>query len=869
VKRRDVDPGRLTRGRFQADPWRLVELDHRAENLGATETLFTVANGYLGMRGNPEEGRESHAHGTYLNGFHETWQIRHAEAAFGFARTGQTIVNAPDAKVMKLYVDDEPLLLATADLEHYERSLDFRDGILRRSLVWRTPSGKRVRVRTTRMVSMTQRHLAVLTLEVTMLSGEAPIVVSSQLLNRQDGSDEYHVTSAAMGEGLDPRQAPAFDQRVLLPRMSYAEEGRLGLGYRCASSGMTLAVAAEHRIDTGEQQHEVRLSHEDDLAKLALRVEATQGSTVVVEKFVSYHSSRGVPVRELSDRCDRTLDRSRGHGVDHYHDEQRAWYDRYWLRADVQVGADEAIQHAVRFNIFSLAQATARSDQQGIASKGVTGSGYEGHYFWDSEIYVVPFLCYTLPEVARNVIHFRTRMLPAARDRAREMAQSGALYPWRTINGEEASAYYAAGTAQVHIDADIAYALMKYTRASGDEGFLARDGIDLLVETARMWVDLGFWRHNDERTFHIHGVTGPDEYTTVVNNNLFTNVMARANLETAVSTVQHLREHHPMAWRRAVSRLDIDEAEVEEWRACAAGMSIPFDEGLGIHPQDDFFLDREVWDLSRTPSDLFPLLLYYHPLVIYRFQVLKQADVVLAMFLQGDRFTLEQKRANVEYYDPITTGDSSLSAVVQSILAAEVGYHLDALDYFEQALYVDLLDLHGNTVDGLHVASAGGVWQALLHGFAGFRDDGGTMSFDPRLPDGWSTLRFRLAWRGLDIGVCVAPNRLDLAVKALDVTDVTDPLLEGGPGVEHATSVEVVIRGERHVVAAGGSLSLELDCHGPRLPGRLGTRPRTGGVRADGSKISAGVPDPLRHHAASETGELPAVLPGADEPGTG
>jgi len=854
VKRARLDHDPMNRGRFQLDPWRLVEVDPRTEQLGVAETLFTVSNGYLGLRGNPEEGRDTHAHGTYVNGFHETWPIRHAESAFGFARTGQTIVNAPDAKVMKLYVDDEPLLLATADLESYERSLDFRDGVLRRDVVWRTPSGKRVRIRSTRMVSMTQRHLVVLTLEVTMLSGDAPLVISSQLLNRQDGRDEYHVPSAAMGQGVDPRRASAFEERVLMPRMSYADAGRLGLGYRCARSGMTIAVAADHRIES-DREHEVRLHHEDDLAKLALRVEATEGSTVRVEKLVSYHTSRGVPVRELSDRCDRTLDRSHGHGAEHYHAEQRDWYDRFWGRADVQVDDEPATQQAIRFNLFSLAQAAGRSDQHGVPAKGMTGSGYEGHYFWDTEIYVVPFLSYTLPDVARNVLHFRTHMLPSARERAGEMAQSGALYPWRTISGEEASAAYAAGTAQVHIDADIAYALVKYTRVSGDEGFLVREGIDLLVETARMWVDLGFWRTNEERSFHIHGVTGPDEYTTVVNNNLFTNVMARGNLESAVGAVEHVRESHPVAWMRAVSRLDILEGEVEEWRACAEGMSIPFDTGLGIHPQDDFFLDREVWDLSRTPAELFPLLLHYHPLVIYRFQVLKQADVVLAMFLQGDRFTLEEKRANIEYYDPITTGDSSLSAIAQSIIAAEVGYDVEAFDYFQEALYVDLLDLHGNTVDGLHVASAGGVWQALVHGFAGLRDHGGTMSFDPRLPEGWRALRFHLVWRGLDVAVAVTEDHLDLAVQDLDVTAVTDPLVDSGPGMQRATSFDVTVRGESHEVMPGEQLRLRLDGHGPRLPGRLGRRPRTGGVRADGSRITAGVPDPVRHSDPVETGD--------------
>ena len=857
---REAIPGTdpINRGRFRLDPWRLVEVDQRSDHLGVTETLFSVANGYLGMRGNPEEGRDSHAHGTYLNGFHETWPIRHAESAFGFARTGQTIVNAPDAKVMKLYVDDEPLLLSTADLEHYERSLDFRDGVLRRDLLWRTPSGKRVRVRSTRMVSMTQRHLAVLTVEVTMLSGEAPIVISSQLLNRQDGRDEYYVPSAAMGEGVDPRRASLFEERVLLPEMSYAAEERLGLGYRCARSGMTLAVAADHRIET-DQQFETLLRHDDDLAKLVLRAEATEGSTVRLEKFVSYHSSRGVPVRELSDRCDRTLDRSRGHGVEHYQSEQQAWYDRFWRRADVRVEGDEATQQAIRFNIFNLAQASARSDQQGVSAKGVTGSGYEGHYFWDTEIYVIPFLSYVMPEVARNVLHFRTHLLPEARERAREMAQSGALFPWRTINGEEASAYYAAGTAQVHINADIAYALVKYALVSGDEGFLVRDGVDLLVETARMWADLGFWRTDGEQSFHIHGVTGPDEYTTVVNNNMFTNVMARFNLEAAVRATEHVRKHYPDAWARAVSRLGVADSEIEEWRRCAEEMAIPFDAALGIHPQDDFFLDREVWDLSRTPEELFPLLLNYHPLVIYRFQVLKQADVVLAMFLQGDRFSLQQKRANFEYYDPITTRDSSLSAIAQSIVAAEVGYNLEALDYFREALYVDLLDVHENATDGLHVASAGGVWQVLVHGFGGMRDHGGALSFDPRLPDGWSALRFNLAWRGLDIAVEITGDQLELTVGRLDVSGRISPARDDLPRFRDVDALKVTVHGEDHVVSMGETLRLSLDCHGPRLGSRSGRRPQTGGTRADGSKITAGVPDPGRHREPDDSGVLPVV----------
>jgi alpha,alpha-trehalose phosphorylase len=848
VKGDPVGPDPLDRGRFPTEPWALIETGYRPDDLGVTETLFSVANGYLGMRGNPEEGRPSFEHGTFVNGFHETWPIRHAEAAFGFARTGQTLVNVPDTKVMKIYVDDEPLTFGTADLEHYERCLDFRDGVLRRNLVWRTPSGKRVRIDSTRMVSMTQRHLAMMTLEVEVLTGDAPIVISSQILNRQDGIDEYRMPRTAAGEGMDPRKAGAFGGRVLLPRMSYATDDRMLLGYQCAHSGMTIAVAADHVLHTSDEYETVARA-EDDLAKVVFRVDATEGTTMRLQKTVAYHSSRGVPVRELSDRCDRTLDRVARHGVDHYVADQRAWYADFWEAADVEVAGDtkehRAVQQAIRYNLFSLAQASARIDGLGVPSKGVTGSGYEGHYFWDTEVYVIPFLNYIQPEVARNALHFRSLMLPAARERAREMAQSGAMYPWRTINGEEASAYYAAGSAQVHIDADIAYALVKYVRATGDEGFLVREGIDILVETSRMWADLGFWRSNGDRSFHIHGVTGPDEYTTVVNNNLFTNVMARFNLEQAVAAVERIRREYPSDFVRVSARLGLSDEEVEEWRACAAGMAIPFDEGLGIHPQDDFFLDREVWDLSKTPAELRPLLLHYHPLVIYRFQVLKQADVVLALFLQGDRFTLEEKRADFEYYDPITTGDSTLSAVVQSVIAAEVGYHQAALHYFHESLYVDLMNLHNNTVDGLHVASAGGVWGAMVFGFGGMRDHGGVLSFDPRLPESWPALHFRFCWQGSRVLVDLTEDRITF--------ELADPDM---------APVSLVVRGTPYDVTGEAALVVELDGQGDRIAGLVGDHPIIGGTRADGSTITAGVPEPiLPPEETDATGEIPVYVP--------
>lgn len=830
-----TDP--VDRLHLPVDPWRLVEARPGADR-GMLESIFAVSNGYLGMRGTPPEGRPAEEHGTFINGFHETWQINHAESAFGFAQTGQTIVNVPDATVMKLYVDDEPLLLDTADIESYERHIDFREGVLRRDLIWRTPSGSRVRVRSSRMVSLTERHLALMTMEVEMLEGSAPVVVSSQVINRQDMTDEFGTRDAdsastdytstapepSPGEKADPRRTTTFTHRVLEPQGHWNSERRMLLGYRTARSRMTLAVGAEHEIESDLDVE--RLMHTTaDQGRLVMRAHMHAGSSVTIRKAVAYHSSRSLPNRELFDRCRRTLDRVRQTTFAELEQRQHDALAAFWERTDVVIPGQESIQQAVRWCLFQLAQAAARADQAGIPAKGLTGSGYEGHYFWDTDIYVVPFLTFTSPQWARNALRFRVNLLPRARERARELTQRGALFPWRTINGEEASAYYAAGTAQYHIDADVSYAVSTYVDVTGDQGFEDRDGVRILVETARLWADLGFWRHNAHRSFHIHGVTGPDEYTTVVNNNLFTNVMARYNLQRAARAVQDLRRRDPAGYQELAEDLGLHEREPAEWEACAEGMYIPFDEAQGINPQDDHFLDREVWDLANTPDDAFPLLLNFHPLVIYRFQVLKQADVVLALFLRGSEFSQEQKLKDFEYYDSITTGDSTLSAVVQSIIAAEVGHQSKAMEYFLDGLFVDLADLHHNTSDGVHIASAGGVWNCLVEGFGGMRHEDGDITFDPRLPADWTELVFPLTVRGSRVRVTLGRTAIRLVL-------------------EKGAELEVGVRGERVRVTAEG-VEVALADQGPVLDAdRLEDPQGVGAHRADGSIITSDVPDP-------------------------
>lgn len=815
----------IDRDRFPVDPWRLVETSFRLDDVGVTETLFALGNGYLGMRGNHPEGRFAQEHGTFINGFHETFPIRHAEQAYGFAEVGQTIINAPDAKVLRVYVDDEPLSLDVADVREYERVLDMRNGILTRRIRWMTPSGKDVLIDFERLISFDEKHLALMSVEVTVLNADAPVTVSSQLINRQDGEDVYGGTpSAPKKAGFDPRKAERISERVLQPQEYWQDGDRSALAYEATESGMSISVVADHVLDT-ENEVEARRLIEPDIAKNVFRVDAKAGVPTRVTKLVAYHTSRGVPARELVDRGRRTIDRALRVGIDVIVAEQRAWMAAFWERSDVRIGGHDDLQQATRWCLFQLAQASARADGQGVPAKGMTGSGYSGHYFWDTEIYVLPFLAYTTPQWARNALRMRYLMLPAARKRAYQLNEAGALFPWRTINGEEASAYYAAGTAQYHINADVSFALAKYVRATGDEEFLHREGVDIAVETARLWTTLGFWRRDDtgEESFHIHGVTGPDEYTTVVNDNLFTNVMARFNLRFAARTVREMAERDGEVYRVMVERLGLEPGEEDDWERAAEAMHIPFSPALGIHPQDHVFLEREIWDLENTPPEKRPLLLHFHPLVIYRYQVLKQADVVLALFLQGNHFSPEDKLADFEYYDPLTTGDSTLSAVVQSILAAEVGYQDLALEYFRQSIFVDLADLHHNAADGVHVASAGGVWTALVSGFGGMRDHFGELSFDPRLPADWPELAFTLHWHGTRLEVTVTRDALRL--RAGD----GDPL-------------GFTVRGVGYVIGPNDEVVVLLEDQGPVIPGRPSLKELADARREDGSILSASVP---------------------------
>ena len=748
---------------YPPDEWNLIEKRFMPDLLEQDETMFALGNGYLGMRGCLEEGGPIGQNGTFINGFYETWPIIYPENAYGLATTGQTIVNVTDCKNIKLYVDDEPFWLPHANVRSYDRRLNMKSGTLDRDILWETPAGKHVSIKSRRLVSFEHRHVAAILYEITLLNAAAPVVLSSEMIANEP---------IPRRANYDPRQAKVFVEKVLNHRLSYAKDRRIVLCHATNKSGLVLACAIDHALETSLRAT-WKTDFTQDAGHVVASIDAEPGQPITLMKYMVYHTGHTAAPEEVCSRAERALDRAVDAGFSTLLAGQERFMDDFWERSDVQVmtnpdrakASTTTVQQALRFNLFHVLQACARAENTGVPAKGLTGAAYEGHYFWDTEIYVLPFLTYTAPRIAKNLLRFRHGMLDKARERARQLNQRGAMYPWRTINGEEASAYYAAGTAQYHINADIMYALKKYIQATQEDEFLFDEGVEMLVETARLWRSLGFYSPRNDGHFCIHCVTGPDEYNTVVDNNVYTNLMARENLRYAAVTVERIREHRPDLFTDLVHKTRLDLSEVSEWKQAADRMYVPYDERLQITPQDDQFLNQEPWDFDRTPADKYPLLLFFHPLTIYRYQVIKQADLVLAMLLLGHEFSPDLKRRNFAFYDPITTGDSSLSACIQSIMAAEVGEKDKALEYARVATVMDLGDVAGNVKDGCHIAAMGGVWMIFVYGFAGLRDYGGQLCFWPALPEVLHCIRFQLQYQGQTLEVNVGQERTEYRLK--------------------------------------------------------------------------------------------------------
>ena len=732
----------ITQESFPVDPWQVRETKLDLNLIAQSESLFALSNGHIGLRGNLDEGEPHGLPGTYLNSFYEIRPLPYAEAGYGYPEAGQTVVDVSNGKIFRLLVGDEPFDVRYGKLESHERILDLRAGTLTRLAHWSSPSGKQVKIVSTRLVSLAQRSVAAIEYVVEAVEEFVRVTVQSELVTNED----QPTTSA------DPRVAAILDNPLEAVDHENTEYGGL-LMHRTRSSALMMAAAMEHEIDVPGRV-EVTTDAREDLARTTVICGLRPGQKLRIVKYLAYgwSSLRSRPA--LRDQAAAALHSARYTGWQGLLDSQRKYLDEFWDCADVEVEGDSESQQAVRFGLFHLLQASARAERRAIPSKGLTGTGYDGHAFWDTEGYVLPVLTYTAPHTVADALRWRASTMDLARERAGELGLEGAAFPWRTIRGQECSAYWPAGTAAFHINADIAMAFERYRVVTGDQSLEADCGIKVLIETARLWMSLG--HHDRHGVWHLDGVTGPDEYTAIVRDNVFTNLMAAHNLVVAADACNR----HP----DAATEMLVTTEETAAWRDAAAAVNIPYDEELGVHQQCEGFTTFAEWDFDANQT--YPLLLHEAYVRLYPAQVIKQADLVLAMQWQSHAFTPEQKARNVDYYERRMVRDSSLSACTQAVMCAEVGHLELAHDYAYEAALIDLRDLHSNTRDGLHMASLAGAWMALVNGFGGLRDDEGVLALDPQLPDGISRLRFRLRWR--DFRVTVDANHSDVTYTLRD-----------------------------------------------------------------------------------------------------
>lgn len=724
--------------------------------LAQTESVLALANGYLGMRGNLDEGEPHGIAGTYLNSFYEDRPLPYPEGGFGYPEQGQTVVNVTDGKLIRLMVDDEQFNVGSGVLHSHERVLDLRAGMLRRNVDWESPAGRRVRITSRRLVSFTQRAVAAICYEVEAVDRQVRITVQSGLAANEE--------QAKVSD--DPRVAAALKNPLIAVEQDREQHGAVLL-HRTRSSGLLLAAGMDHVIDcpSGYQEEtDVR----PDWARTTVVTLLPPGGRLRIIKFLGYGWSTSRSTEALRDQVAASLNTARYAGWDGLVAEQREYLDDFWDAADVEIEGDPTLQQAVRFGLFHVLQAGARAEGRPIPGKGLTGPGYDGHAFWDTEGFVLPLLMYTAPRAAADALRWRHSILPHARDRAATLGLSGAAYPWRTIGGAECSAYWPAGTAALHLNAVVARAVEEYRLITGTE---LDFGPEILVETARLWASHG--HHDASGAWHVDGVTGPDEYSAVADDNVFTNLMAARNMRAAADACTR----DPSL----AERLGVAPDEPEAWLAAANAVHIPYDERLGVHPQSEGFTRYAPWHFPESGSHE-PLMMQAPYFQLYRRQVCKQADLVLAMHWCGGDFTPEQKARNVDYYERITVRDSSLSACTQAVMCADVGHLELAHDYAWEAAVVDLRDLHGNTRDGLHIASLAGAWSAIVEGFGGLRSHSSVPDLAPRLPSGITRLRFNLRHSG--VRLLVEADHTTARVSLRDGEGATLPILLYGEEVE-------------------------------------------------------------------------------------
>jgi alpha,alpha-trehalose phosphorylase len=730
--------------------WSLKETNFK-ESYQLNETLFSTANGYIGVRGSFEEGVNENVpsvRGIYINGFYESEEIVYGEKLFGFPDRSQSILNVIDTQQIKLTFNGEIFSMFQGEVLDYERELDFKKGIATRKVTWKSPKGDEVQLTFRRLASFLQKELFLMEVTATALNFEGTIAITSTI-----NGDVSNIVSED-----DPRVGTSNAKALHVVALETVNNSSFVMA-KTKHSKLSVVGGIAHSCSVKLSE---KIKKESELITHTFSGKIKKGEVITFTKYAVYTDTKRHP-KELKEN-EKILLKCTKHPFSYFEKAQETYLSNYWESTDVQIEGDQKLQQGIRFNIFHLLQSVGKDAWSNISAKGLSGEGYEGHYFWDTEIYIFPFFLFTNPKLAKNLLNYRYTILNSARERAKQMGHTiGALYPWRTIAGDECSPFFPAGTAQYHINVDIAYSLIQYYTVSEDSEFMVSKGMEMLIEIARLMHHIG--HYNLEGKFCIDAVTGPDEYTCIVNNNYYTNVLTK-NLFLQIGIIfnELNKSHHPEL-EKLEKKLEFKTSELKAFKKAGLKMNLPYDKERDLHPQDDSFFNKKMWDFKNTPKANYPLLLNYHPLTLYRHQVCKQADTILGHFLLENESNLKTIANDYNYYEKITTHDSSLSTCIFSIMANRIGAYEKAYAYFMNTARLDIDNLHHNTKDGIHTASMGGSWMSIVFGFAGMRVVNGVLNFHPHLPKKWKSLDFKIQFKGRKLNCHLEGNTIQIKLE--------------------------------------------------------------------------------------------------------
>ncbi|KGX92656.1 maltose phosphorylase [Pontibacillus halophilus JSM 076056 = DSM 19796] len=749
----------------KVDEWKVTESGMHPQSNRLAESLMSIGNGHMGMRGNFEETYSGDTHeGTYVGGVYYPDKTRVGWWKNGYPEFFAKVLNSINVTGIRIYIDEEELDLATWSVSEFKRELNMKHGYLERTFRAESPNGKIIEGHVIRFFSIDDHSIIGVQYEITPVDEERTVTFQPYLNGDVRNEDAN------------------YDEDFWEPVTSQGEASFGRLRMRTRKTEFDVAAAMKTIVEGGVVE-EGTPTIDKEYVDHMIQVKAKANEPITCYKYVSVVSSRNVEKDNLDNLVETSVKEASEKGfVQLFHNHKVAWEDR-WKHADVRIEGDQEAQQGIRYNIFQLYNTYTGEDANlNIGPKGFTGEKYGGSTYWDTEAYCLPFYLGTAePSIARNLLIYRYNQLQQAKENAKKLGLDGALYPMVTMNGEESHNEWEITFEEIHRNGAIAHAIWNYINYTGDTSYLGQYGFEVLVELSRFWASRVTY-HPRKGVYMILGVTGPNEYENNVNNNWYTNRIAAWTLEYALGVAKFLEKHDPTRYQELYESLQVEGVELDHWKDILANMYEPYDETNGVFLQQDGYLDKDLMPVSELEERHLPLNQNWSWDRILRSCFIKQADVLQGLYFLNHRYSLEEKERNFHFYEPMTVHESSLSPCVHSILAAEIGLGEKAYEMYLRTARLDLDNYNNDTDDGLHITSMAGSWLSIVHGFAGLRVKNGQLAFKPFIPSDWDRYSFKINFRGhlLEVtvdkeGMVIQQEEGDAITIVVDDLEVTIP----------------------------------------------------------------------------------------------